>query len=56
MDDLIYTVAEVAEILKLSPQSVRSLIKNNEIGYIIVGKSYRISSNSLIEFINKKQE
>lgn len=56
MDELIFTIAEVSEILKLSPQSVRKLMKSKELEFIVVGKSYRISKKSLFEYINKKQD
>lgn len=39
----VYTVEEFAEIFKVSPESVRNLIRKGEISAIKIGKQYRIS-------------
>src|SRR3972149_10512787 len=38
----VYTVEEFAKIFKLSPEAVRTLIRNGEISAIRLGKQYRI--------------
>jgi excisionase family DNA binding protein len=39
----VYTVEEFAGIFKVSPESVRNLIRKGEISAIKIGKQYRIS-------------
>lgn len=55
MDDInFYTVDEVSEILALSNQTIRKLIKNEILFAIKLGRIYRIPRSSLIELkINK---
>lgn len=38
----VYTVEEFAKLFKLSPEAVRTLIRNGEIPAIRIGKQYRI--------------
>lgn len=38
----VYTVEEFAKIFKLSPEAVRTLIREGEISAIRIGKQYRI--------------
>ena len=42
-----YTIEEVAEILSLSTQTIRKLIKSKKLEAIRLGKSYRIPFESL---------
>lgn len=42
----LWTVEEVAEYWKVSKYTIFRLIKNNRIGYIRVGKSYRIPNDA----------
>lgn len=53
--DEVFTISEVSEILKLSPQTIRRLIRNKEIVYFKVGKSYRITKEAICEYINRRQ-
>ncbi len=45
------TVAEVAQVLRVSTMTVYRLIKNGEIAAIRVGKSYRIAEPELQAFL-----
>ena len=53
---LLYTVSEVSDILNLSEQTVRKMMKNNELGYIKVGNNYRISQKELYRIMKTDQE
>lgn len=46
------TVAEVADVLRVSTMTVYRLIKNGEIAAIRVGKSYRISESELQAYLD----
>ena len=49
------TIEQVAEVLNVSDQTVRKLIKNNEIKRVKFGRTYRITRQALNEFIIEKQ-
>lgn len=49
----LYTVKEAAEIMRVSIKTLRLMIKNNEIKYVMVGKNYRIKFDDIIEYINR---
>lgn len=49
MLDSFYTVAEVSQMLKVHPNTVRSMIKSGELQAEKVGLGYRISRSSLEE-------
>lgn len=44
---LVYTVAEVSIMLNISEQTVRKMIKNNEIKSLRIGTNYRIPQEEL---------
>lgn len=46
------TVKEISEILMVSKQKVRNLIKAEKIKSIKIGREYRVTKNNLINFIN----
>lgn len=46
------TVKEVSKILKVSEQTIRKLIKEEQIRYVKVGKSYRIPKSVINSLIN----
>ncbi len=55
MEDKRYSVKEVAEILGLNPETIRRMIRNNEIFAFTIGKdrkrkTYRISREELHRF------
>lgn len=51
VDIAYYTVQEVADLLKLHWQSVLTYIKKGELEALRLGKGYRISQQSLDDFI-----
>lgn len=55
MDDIeFYTVDQVCNILELSNQTVRKLIKDEKLFAIKLGRVYRIPRSSLIELKTNK--
>lgn len=57
MSDVILTVAQAAEYLKVCEKTVRRLISNKELSASKVGKSWRIQKSDiekyLVETLNK---
>jgi excisionase family DNA binding protein len=51
INDAVFTVEEVAEMLRLSKMTVYRLLNNDEISHIRVGRSFRIPGAALDEFI-----
>lgn len=49
------TVDEVSYILNVSEQTVRKLIKNNELKSVKFGRTYRVTTESLNQFVMDKQ-
>ena len=45
-------ISEVAEILNISPATVRRYIKNQVLPYVKVGRLVRIPKARLIDFLN----
>ena len=57
MNDIeFYTVDQVCDILELSNQTVRKLIKNEKLFAIKLGRVYRIPRSSLIELKTNKDK
>ncbi|MCL5033254.1 MAG: helix-turn-helix domain-containing protein [Thermotogae bacterium] len=50
MEKFDLSVYDVAEMLKLSPRTIRNYITNGELYAIKIGKQYRISPSSLSKF------
>jgi excisionase family DNA binding protein len=48
-----YTVEEVADILRVSTATVRNLIASGELAATQVGRQYRISQESLDDYIRR---
>ena len=48
------TVAEVAEIMRVSTMTVYRLIKSSELAAVRVGKSYRIREDDVDAFLAKR--
>ena len=46
----LYTVKEVAELLKISRTHIRRLIHSGQLQGMLIGREYRISLSSLAEF------
>lgn len=53
MDDRIkvYSVEEIATILKTTRQQVRKMIQNEELPAVKVGREWRVTEESLQEFL-----
>lgn len=49
------TIEQVAEILNISDQTVRKLVKNKEISSVKIGRTYRITEKALNKFIIDRQ-
>lgn len=47
----VYSVKEVAAILKTTRQQVRKMIQNEELPAVKVGREWRVSSEALQDFI-----
>lgn len=47
-----YTVAEIAEMLSLSPYTIREWCKSGKIKGIKIGRDWRISRDALKEYVN----
>jgi excisionase family DNA binding protein len=52
--EVVYTIAEVARILKVSEQLVRGLIERGELKYKRIGRQYRITREMLDEYLKQK--
>lgn len=56
MDDIgFYTVDEVSEILGLSNQTIRKLIRNGQLYAIKLGRVYRIPKSSLAQLKSRQR-
>ena len=54
MDELrVYTVEEVAEIMKMSIRTIREYIKGGELKASKFGKAYRITDEDLRDFASR---
>jgi excisionase family DNA binding protein len=56
MDEEYFTVAEVAEKLKVTPQAVYKWIKQKKIAVIYAGADARITSSEIEAFIKRSTE
>lgn len=52
-ENIVYTIKEVAEKLKVKPQQIYKIVKSGDITPIMVGKAIRISKQELDNYINK---
>lgn len=53
---LVLSISEVAEILNVSPATVRRHIKNNELPYVKLGRLVRIPKARLVAYLNQNFE
>ena len=51
-NDFFYTIDEVADMLKLTPTTVRTYVNKGKINAIKLGKSWRITPDDLKNFFN----
>lgn len=49
----ILNVNEVAEILGVTPNTIRKLIKNNSIHAVKIGKRYKITKAKLLHYLGE---
>lgn len=49
----VYSVKEVAAILKTSCQQVRKMIQNEELPAVKVGREWRVASEALQDFLTE---
>lgn len=53
MTSELYTLREVAQILKLKPNTVKGYILQQKMSATIVGRFYRVSEEQLQEFLSR---
>lgn len=53
--DMVYTIEEVARILKVSHMTIRRLIERGEIEAFKVGNQYRITKDALDRYMKRKK-
>lgn len=51
----LYTVEETARIMRLSSQTIRKMIKNNNIRHIKIGRNIRITEDEIKRLLNDVQ-
>lgn len=47
----LYTIAEISDILKVTPRTIYNYIKNEDLEAVKIGKHWRITDSALQEFI-----
>lgn len=55
-DDKLYTINEIAAMVRVTPQTVRSWIRNGKMGALKVHGSYRLTKVHLQEFLDRSNE
>ena len=50
----IYTVEEVADLLKIKPETVRVMLRDNELNGFKAGKAWRVTEDDLKKYIQKQ--
>lgn len=48
----VLTLQEAAELLQLSPQTVKKLMRSNKLEYFRIGGRYRVTKEAIQEFIS----
>jgi excisionase family DNA binding protein len=51
-EEIVFTIKEVADKLKVTPQQVYKIVKDKEINAFYVGKAIRISKSELERYIS----
>ena len=52
----ILNISDVAEILGVTPNTVRNLVKANSLHAVKVGKRYRVTKNKLLVYLGESDE
>ena len=61
MNDFLYeyppilNVSDVAEILGVTPNTIRMLIKKNNLHAVKIGKRYKITKNKLLNYLGETE-
>ena len=50
----IYTVEEVADLLKIKPTTVRAMLRDSELNGFKAGKAWRVTEDDLKKYIQKQ--
>ena len=50
----IYTVEEVADLLKIKPTTVRAMLRDNELNGFKAGKAWRVTEEDLKKYIQSQ--
>ena len=50
----IYTVEEVADLLKIQPETVRIMLRDNELNGFKAGKAWRVTEDDLKKYIQSQ--
>ena len=50
----IYTVEEVADLLKIKPETVRVMLRDNELNGFKAGKAWLVTEDDLKKYIQKQ--
>ena len=50
----VYTVEEVADLLKIKPETVRVMLRDNELNGFKAGKAWRVTEDDLKKYIQKQ--
>ena len=50
----IYTVEEVADLLKIKPETVRIMLRDNELNGFKAGKAWRVTEDDLKKYIQEQ--
>ena len=51
----VYTVKEIAQILQTTRQQVRKMIQNEELSAVKVGREWRVTPESLHDFLELQE-
>lgn len=52
----ILNISDVAEILGVTPNTVRKLVKTNSLHAVKVGKRYKVTKNKLLAYLGENEE
>lgn len=52
----ILSISDVADILGVTPNTVRKLVKTNSIHAVKIGKRYKITKNKLLLYLGEDEE
>ena len=50
----IYTIEEVADLLKIKPETVRIMLRDNELNGFKAGKAWRVTEDDLKKYIQSQ--